>query len=361
MQTIAGAVYKPQAVRKFNAQLTTEMKPVIERIQGILTSAATQQSKDTKGNTIYVIPASSENRVLRETGDLIQRFFVGPDFRSAFAEDGVTPLATYPRTLNYWLSWVTMQVVKKHTTYMKRHLPADIERWLMRAMTREQKRPNTTNPLAAYDAPHTWVDPNGYRLSDRIWQSSIEVRSRMDALIADGIREGRSAVEIAKDLEPFLLPDRAGLTTNKPYGSKGSSDALRLARSEIGRAHSEAAYIAAQTNPFVDGMDFKTSTSHPKIDICDDFATISSSGTRIRDPYPLTGYVPLPIVDTHPLCLCIIFAVIMDSVKSTVDELRESMGQGETPPVTPVDAFGFVKKLLGTYLASLVFQEALKP
>jgi hypothetical protein len=150
------------------------------------------------------------------------------------------------------------------------------------------------NPFAAYDPAHTWLDQRGYRLSDRIWDTSVRTRARIDALIEEGIREGRSAMAIAGDLEDFLLPGRKLLRTDRPYGQDASADAMRLARTEITRAHAQADFMAANMNPFVETFDWVLSGSHPKPDVCDDLAA--------GGPYLKGGDVRIP--PAHPHCLC---------------------------------------------------------
>ena len=349
-KTIGGAAFRFQATRRFQDQLNDELKPLLRQLQGLLATAASSRTPD----GTYVIPPSSENRVLDEAGTLVQRFFVGSDLRHPYGSDGVTPLAPYPRILNQWLAWVTYKVVQTHTQYMKKRLPADIERWLNVRLSREQFN---QNPLAGYEAPHTWIDPKGYRLSDRIWQTSIETRRKIDALIADGIRNGRSAIDMSKDLEAFLLPNRAGLKTDKPYGTKASFDAMRLGRSEIARAHSYASLAAGRANPFVDGWEWAESLQHPKFDVCDKLATIDSTGKRVRDPYPINGNCPVVVQDSHPQCICVNYTSVSQKPADVIAQLREQMEQGEPAPLTPIDTFDFVKLLIGSYLTSIIFRE----
>jgi len=96
------------------------------------------------------------------------------------------------------------------------------------------------NVLAAYDPPHLWVDPNGYRLSDRVWNTSQATRQAIDAYVDDSIKKGIGALEMSKGLTQFLTPGQSLVKTNAPYGTTASYGAMRLARTEITRAHMEA-------------------------------------------------------------------------------------------------------------------------
>ncbi|PJF23673.1 MAG: hypothetical protein CUN53_21700, partial [Phototrophicales bacterium] len=94
---------------------------------------------------------------------------------------------------------------------MRRKAPQRVYEWLRTTRTRqaevvseassavpdelreiaEKLRIFSPNALAQYEPAHTWVDPKGYRLSDRIWRTGEITRQRIDALIAEGIREGK--------------------------------------------------------------------------------------------------------------------------------------------------------------------------
>lgn len=361
MPVIAGASLLPQAQHGFVDQYEAELLVLIRALQGILTQNATLSRQD-NNQTIYSIPRSNEARVLQTTGDSVQRFFVGPDFRSAYAADGETPLAPYPALLNHWLAWVTFSVVAKHTAFMKKHLPRGVQNWLLNGLAQADPftfvgQGVTLGVLSRFDTPHNWLDPRGLRLSDRIWQTSLETRRKIDALLADGIRHGRSAADMAKDLETFLLPSRAGLKGNKSYGTRASFAALRLAKNELKLAHSRTTIAVARANPFVGGVDWRVAARHVRFDDCDRLATIGVGGQRLKAPYPVDGRVPLPGRDSHILCECFLTVALTEKGATVADQLRGMLDRHEAAPLTPMDSFRFVKRLVGTYLASLVFAE----
>lgn len=346
----------PQAMRRFADDYAESIKPYIIRLQQIVMNAATL-SKVVDGVEVRTIPVYNQAAVLQEAGDTIQRFYVGPDMRNPFGADGVTPLAPYPEILNRCLAWVTTKVVEKHAESLRKRLPPDVIQWLENRLSREMF---IQNPLVYYDAPHTWVDPRGYVLSQRIWNVSIEVRRRIDALLSEGIRTGRSAFDMAADLEQFLTPYGALKRTNKPYGRNASFYAMNLGRTEIGYAHTNATRAAGYANPLVDGWDWALSASHPKIDICDELATIDMSGNRIREPYPLDGAEPLPVRDSHPQCICVGRTFISQKLSDIIAKLRDDRRESKPAPVSPIDVLAFVRLLMGAYLAAIGWQEAQK-
>lgn len=379
MTKIGGSQALYKALKQVKDDLNAAFIPTVDRARSILLQSAS--SDDT------IDPRRADD-VQANIGTMVQRLFVGENLRSPFATDGFTPMAVYPQILNYWLVWVQAEVVKAHETYMRRALKnhPDILRWLESAQVREltftpsqrqnaEERlrrlgvsfdPNASddaigtllkssvfrpNPLATYEPAHTWIAPNGYRLSDRIWETSVRTRTQIDKLLADGIREGRAARDIASDLEQSLLPNRQLVRTNKPYGN-ASFDAMRLARTEISRAHAQATLAAAKANPFVTGLQWRLSSRHPRVDICDSIATIGMSGEQLREPYPLDS-APLVVVDSHPQCICVNFPAVEGSITDVIAMMRGEMQRGAPPPPTPLNALGFLRRMVGDVLSRI--------
>lgn len=344
--SIGSTRYLKQAWRGVQNDINDSLLTVSDMLRGVLVRSADADD---------VIDPRRASEVLAQVNNLSNRYFVGADGRSPYARDGVTPLAEYPRILNQWLVWVQAQIVLSHAKQMQRALSKhpDVLRWFTNVsavrvgeLTAEDVfRPN---PLADYEAAHTWVDPRGYRLSDRIWRVSQRTRDKLDALVTEGIREGRSASAIARDLEQFLLPNRAKLRTRKPYGRDASFDAMRLARTEISRAAAQAQRAAAMTNPFVTGIDWALSAQHPRVDICDRLATIGMSGERLREPYPKED-APLVSKDSHPLCLCTNRSAVTGDIEETVAVIRAQMQQ-RLAPITPLATRALLVRMLGPEL-----------
>ncbi len=333
-QNIPGTKALPQAQRGFREGFKGILQTAADDMQGVLLRAAGADGS---------IDPRRESRQAMQAGEIIQRVFVGSDGRNAYADDGATPLSPYARLLNKWVAYVTYQVVKKQRDWMQRNVPEDVFRWLATARRPDNIREMVTvqarmlpgflpNVLAEYDPLHRWVDPNGYRLSDRVWRSGFDTRQRLDAMIADMIREGKSALAISKQAERFLLPGRAALRTKKPYGTDASYRGMALGRTEITAAHGKATLISARLNPYVTGMDWALSASHPKMDICDSLATIGMGGGRIKEPYDLYG---VPAYPPHPQCLCSVLSAVTSTPAQVTEQLREFMNAGEEPPLTP--------------------------
>lgn len=344
MATIAGRRSLFIAQRRAKAEVTTAFREAAEQISGMLARSAEEDGS---------IPDSSRRRILAAAGQIVQRLFVGSDGRNPFADDGVTPLAPVPLAIMRWTGFVTYEIAKAHEAYFKRTMPEDVLALLEEATRQVSEQVSigdldeqiraarifSPNALAQYEAPHVWVDPNGYTLSDRIWQSGQRTMRRVDAMLAEGIREGTPALQLARRVEQFLIPGRAAVRTRRPYGTDASADAMRLVRSEISRAHGWAALTAARMNPYVSEMTWRLSGSHPKPDICDDHAAAS--------PYPVNEGVPVPVQDSHPHCLCTLVPGVTASPADVTESLRELLLAGNQPYQTPANAEAFTRVLLG--------------
>lgn len=173
-----------------------------------------------------------------------------------------------------------------------------------------------TEQRGTYDPFHLWVDPNGYRLSDRVWRASIDVRSRVDRLLDYHVSRGTSAVRIAELLEDFLTPGARLIRTRTPYGKEGSFAARRLARTEITAAAGRATVNASVANPFVAGVQWVLSNAHRHVDICDENAHGGPNGDGI---YP-AGQVPQ--YPNHPHELCHLSPAPLGTTADLVEQLR---------------------------------------
>lgn len=349
MQVIRDARVLPSAQVRFKRTYTGLMGDVAASIAGLLVRA-----RDAEGK----IPPGRADDVVRQAGELVQAVFVVDGRRSVTAE-GV-PLSPYARALMTEIYMVTVGIVGRHTDWMDARLvdAPDVRAALLgRArLIGEQAgdRLFEPNPLAEYEFAHTWVDPNGYVLSQRIWRNGFETRRKLDDLMYDLIRQGVGAEEIARRVEQFLLPGRAKIRTDKPYGSDASYDAMRLARTEIARAHNQASWVSAYLNPYVDQVRARRSPNGSlTCRVCLGHAgPVGGEGIV----YPVTS---ANIPPWHPHCMCRIDAEVTRSPQSVTNELRDFLLRGEAerlPMLTPLQRDTFVQMILGDALTGFVRQ-----
>lgn len=133
-------------------------------------------------------------------------------------------------------------------------------------------------------------------------------------IISVGMKEGKSSWQIAKEIEAYVIPNENGRRVapwtitrrelGKPisYIPKGvpagsvEYNAHRLARTEIAYAYQQAPYLAHKDKWYYNGTKWHLSRSHPKIDLCDEYAA-HDEGLGI-------GVWRKPPKIPHPHCLC---------------------------------------------------------
>lgn len=201
---------------------------------------------------------------------------------------------------------------------------------------------------------------SGIPLSSRIWQLDNQARAGINATITRGMSKGQSAWDMAKSLTRFLgagqdcprwtrtrlygrtkkqlaAGDRTGLYTGEECAGQGVSyNALRVARTEIQRAHNEATTELMREAPWIEKERINLSPAHPVEDICDEIIRDGEDGQGI---YPI-GEIELPI---HPNCMCYKTSVQPDP-DDFVKDLRGWMkGESDWPAMDQYAAsFGAV-------------------
>jgi len=320
------------------------------------------------------IPAGRQRDVKMQVGRIVSDLFTPADNRSAYASDGVTPLAPYPRILNKWLAIATFFAVQQQEQWLRKHIPADVFAYLRRgrrsigqvaetaseellARAREMRlfapSPFTRiDPERRWVPPHKWTDDKGYRLSDRIWRVDEETRRKIDEVLTQALRDGTDAIRLSRMVTAYLNPTETR-RTDKPYNVNVNYAAMRLARTEISRAFNEAAFTAGVMNPYVNGYDLaRSGNGDPSCPVCQQHATIDMGGNRVRQPYSMEGgarYAPL-----HPNCMCVTRVVTRDP-KEVTAELRAAMqGSYVEMNVNPADAQTMTVDLLGTWALAII-------
>lgn len=198
-----------------------------------------------------------------------------------------------------------------------------------------------------YEPFHQFVDPKGYRLSDRIWRDAVDARSRIDRLLDYHIAAGTGAVDMAELLEDFLTPGAKIIKTNAPYGTEGSYAARRLARTEITAAAGRATVNASAANPFVDSIKWTLSGSHSKPDICDQNAAGGDNGDGV---YPVNG---VPAYPGHPHCLCTLSPVVTKTSADLVADLKLQIQAG-MPEARRMQGIFNIEWLVGALLSGVI-------
>jgi hypothetical protein len=137
-------------------------------------------------------------------------------------------------------------------------------------------------------------------LSEAVYRNRALSSGQVDRAVNSGLLLGKSAKEIAKDVKGFISP-------TVPGGA--SYAAMRLGRTEVSNAFHETSKRRYKDSPWVESVNWRLSGSHPKTDLCNDYANDS--------PWDVNRVPDIP----HPHCLCTIEprAVSMKKFKQDFD------------------------------------------
>lgn len=133
-------------------------------------------------------------------------------------------------------------------------------------------------------------------LSQRVYNSEVNLSGQINRIVNSSITSGLSAVEFANRIRNFINP-------NTPGGIRYA--AMRLSRTEINNAAHAVAIDAQRDKPWVEGMQWHLSSSHPKPDVCDDLAR---GGVGGRGQYAVADTPSKP----HPHCFCFVTPAMVD-------------------------------------------------
>ena len=138
---------------------------------------------------------------------------------------------------------------------------------------------------------------NKHSLSERVYDSNALANRAVERKIESALARGLTAKEFAAEMRGFIRPTTPGGVS---YSAK------RLARTEINNAYHRAQIASVAGKPWVLGLRWNLSSSHPKVDTCDNLASGSSRGMDAGVYKP--GETP---EKPHPQCLCFLEPVTM--------------------------------------------------
>lgn len=160
----------------------------------------------------------------------------------------------------------------------------------------------------------------GQTPSARIWDLTKRTELEMHRALSRELATGGSPRDIAKRLEKFLAPEVLDRETDVELGSgvyrSAFKNAMRLARTEAGRAYTEASAAWAQSREWVKGLMVTLSPAHDggtDGDDCDDVAG------DVYSPEEFSKVVPV-----HPHCMCFPTVVIDEKYLDPDRRLEDS-------------------------------------
>lgn len=157
-------------------------------------------------------------------------------------------------------------------------------------------------------------------LSSRIWNHEALMNGRIEQIIAANVAQGRSAIQLAKDLEAYvqpgaMMPDHWNDLYPIPFSFAVDYNAKRLAVTTLNHAYYQGTLMAARDNPFAEYLHWELSSFHLVYDVCDTYME-HDEGLGLGN-FSLDN-APLP----HPFCRCTWY---IDSSKS-LDEIGRELG-----------------------------------
>lgn len=334
----AGRVQLDQLLAAVDAELAKMTRPMAQ-----LLVSAIKRAADPSG----AIPG----RRLASLSDLVWGVVSGVFGKAPIATIDAkgNPVAPYARLVVAGTRAATELAIQPALEEMTRTLAGRPD--LLDALTGGRALPPGGTPkLPIFDTARTWVSPDGYQLSDRIWRVGGDIRTAIDTLLEVEITRGTSAVNIAQTLEQFLSPRGLASKTRTPYGSVGNYPARRLARTEVTRAFGAATVEAARLNPMTAGVRWSVSGSHPKSDECDIRAS--------RDGYGLgAGVYPprnVPMYPAHPMCKCVLSSVPVKDLNAVIEDLRRWVKGEQVAEFQDVGSVPLESKYLLDYLTGFI-------
>ena len=203
-------------------------------------------------------------------------------------------------------------------------------------LTKELERRYFSTNGAARDA-FIKRKTDGLGLSDKVWKYTNQFKEEIELGLDLGIRSGRSADELSRDLRSYLQhPDKLFRRVRNKHGQlvlsqrarayhpgrgvyrSSYKNARRLAATETNIAYRTADYERWQQLDFVVGIKIELSGNHPEPDICDDL-----KGRYPKD-FKFTGW--------HPHCRCHVISILKTPEELMADNKR--IIEGEKPTET---------------------------
>lgn len=146
-------------------------------------------------------------------------------------------------------------------------------------------------------------------LSKRVYMTQALSKGWVERAINSALARGATVAELADDVKSLINPNTKGGVS---YAAK------RLARTEINNAYHSQAIDSARDKPWVQGMRWHLSRSHPRWDRCNEL----SEADQGRGP-GVYGMEQVP-AKPHPQCLCYVVPEVL-----SVSEFNRRLRMGQ--------------------------------
>ena len=160
-----------------------------------------------------------------------------------------------------------------------------------------------------------------WTLSKAIWSDIAKNQKDINTIIAEGVAQNKTTLEIAQDLEAYVNPSAAKKWDwSKVYpgtNTKVDYNAQRLARTLVSHAYQQAFVAVTKPNPFVTKYRWLASNSSRVCELC-----ASRDGVLFdKDDLPMD----------HPNGMCTFVAEIPDTMVDIADRIAD-WAEGKEDP-----------------------------
>ncbi len=145
-------------------------------------------------------------------------------------------------------------------------------------------------------------------LSEQVYKTAALTNGWVESRVDRALARGATVKELQQDVRDFVSPRTPGGAT---YAAR------RLARTEINAAYHAVVVGHNEDKPWVSGVQWALSGSHPTLDICDRLARNDHSGLG-KGIFPRNAVPPKP----HPQCLCYAYPKVIEP-EEFVERLRK--------------------------------------
>lgn len=210
-------------------------------------------------------------------------------------DNKVTPHSAYASLLWSYITKATELGVLNQSSMLRKLIAKDDVDSIKNSIPPLNKlRSLITNHIS----PLSWIDPQGRKLSDRIWNISGDISRKLDRFLeAQLLHRNISTATDEEDNTTITTQGNSISDISKSLIISGIFFGIQqLALNEVYRALIYADYTAATINPLIDKYHPHVSSSHKIEDTCD---LEESNG-----PYLITDKSHLPPFHVNCLCDC---------------------------------------------------------
>ena len=298
-------------LRAMGQRLQDEHRALANAIGRLFLQAATARSEG--GERIIPNRRSTRDGLMAAVyAQVLKPYYVGAG-EEPFA--GARPLSPYAQLLYEGVAGMVRIEAEAQAALVRRLVRDEVVvDWLL-----SPYQPRRAVQEMSISSFTQWLDPRGFRLTERIQRVAVEVRSRVARFVDYHIAQGTPAPTMAAKVEAFLTTGEPGKTT---YGHQGAVAPRVLVHHEMIKAGGDAVVAESAINPYVRGAQWLLDPTHPKVDHCDVNAAGGENGDGV---YALSE---LPAYPDHPNCRCGLRAVTVRNPAAVTAALQQAIGEG---------------------------------